>query len=113
MADAKRLVKLENPQGSKLVAKIEREKKNQAKQDKKLVKAVSRWVQQATSESVSSSDEHELSSETKVDDCSEQKNRSVSLQVHSNHRFLSEFCTNPILILLVLTAAFLIQKLLS
>ena len=57
MADAKRLIKLEHPQGSKLLARIEREKKIQANQDKKLVKAVSRWVQKATTESVSDDNE--------------------------------------------------------
>jgi hypothetical protein len=53
MADAKKLIRAGNEQGRKLLESFERKKKQRAKLDKKLSKAVCRWVQTATAESVS------------------------------------------------------------
>ncbi len=113
IADAKRLVKLNNPQGPKLLETIDREKKNQAKRDKKLVKAVSRWVQTATSESVSEK-EHtgsiSCSVETNTDFKSSCPTRTL-IRVPTETLSPKQLFSSPLVILLVLIAAFLIQKL--
>lgn len=57
VADAKRLSKCGNPQGVKLLESVQRQKKQQDKKDKTLVKAMSSWVQKATSSSVSQDEE--------------------------------------------------------
>lgn len=113
IADAKRLTQLGNSQGRKLLENIEREKKQQAKRDKKLVKAVSRWVQTATSESVSEQekviDETTASSEPSVYNHGiKQAERPTRLSTQPPFSLSS-----PLMILVALTAAFLIQKIIS
>jgi hypothetical protein len=110
-ADAKRLIQLGNSQGRKLLENIEREKKQQAKLDKKLVKAMSRLVQTATSESVSSEQENvgetTASMRPSTDDTKQAEHSSRA----STQPSLS--FSSPLMILLALTAAFLIQKIIS
>ena len=94
-ADAKKLVVLNDNQGKRLLETIEREKKYQAKRDKNMVKAISRLVQTATSDSVS--DEQVVTATT-----SSTKSTTTPSQV-SRQSLIS--------VLLVLAAAFLMQKL--
>jgi hypothetical protein len=117
-ADAKRLIQLGNSsQGHKLLENIEREKKQQAKRDKKLVKAISRLVQTATSESVSepqSINETIISAEssTNLDHATNQAEYPTGTRL-STQPPLSLFSSPSIMILLALTAAYLIQKAIS
>jgi hypothetical protein len=102
IADAKKLGKLGNDQGPKLLATIEKQKKVQVKQDKNLAKAVSRWVQTATAESVS--EDKEPASATPDGKTSPQSNDPQPRQALT-------FPNLPIL--LALLAAFLIHNFLD
>lgn len=57
IADAKQLLKIGNSKGQQLLDNIHRQKKLRGKQDKKLAKEVCKWVQTATNDSVSSSEQ--------------------------------------------------------
>ena len=112
-ADCKQLLKLgKSTQGQKLLDQIEREKKLQAKRDKKLVKAVSQLVQNATSESVSDNDSKvSQQNERNVGGDGRVLDRDASAgPPRARKGFVS--LSSPHVILLVIAAAFLIQKLL-
>lgn len=110
IADAKRLVKLGHGQGTKLLGAIDREKKKQAKRDKKLVKAISRLVQEATAESVSEVEQKEEVSCTNPS-TSEVPNstRAKTIFPASQPSFLHAMFWSPVVIIAVMIAAFLVQ----
>jgi hypothetical protein len=102
MTDAKKLIKAGNEQGRKLLESFERKKKQRAKMDKKLSKAVCQWVQTATAESVSDSRESSSTPESPqaVQALSEARRQTKQSLISS-----SLFS-----IILPLIAAFLIRK---
>ena len=100
MADAKKVIKAgDAEQGHKLLATLERKKKQQAKQDKKLSKAVCQWVQTATNDAVSDDQQGGNPSQNTREPLDKKPETKRSLVPYS---LLS--------ILLPLIVAFLIQK---
>lgn len=111
-ADCKRLIHIGNPHGHKLLDQVEREKKLQAKRDKKLVKAFSQLVQTATSQSVSDDTKNRRWDENDSGDSSTSSKLSrdaASAKTGTSARPCLPLLS-PHMILLVLLAAFLIQK---
>jgi tetratricopeptide (TPR) repeat protein len=106
VADAKQLIKAGNDEGHKLLESLQKQKKLQGKQDKKLAKEMARWVQTAASESVSDTRE---SSTTSVA-TSEAFQDSSNAIPEAQHSFNS---SSLLLFLLPLIAAFLIQIMLN
>jgi hypothetical protein len=101
-ADAKRLKELGHVQGKKLLDSIERARTQQAKRDKKLVKAISRLVATATSESVSEKDDV-----TKFEETSQPEDGASSISTSKPALFI---LSSPLLIIVSLIAAFFLQK---
>jgi hypothetical protein len=102
IADANRLNKLGHKQGMKLLACIERERKDQATRDKKLVKAFSKLIAKVTSDLVSG-----CAYASPIDGTHEPEN-GTSAVLNSKPFFL--IVSSPLLIILAFLAAHVIQK---
>lgn len=107
IADAKRLIKAGNKQGSQLLEALQRNKLRQVKKDKKLSKAVAKWVQTATSESVSEKEKNDQF--TLESSSSPRPNVEEETVSQTNPPLVS----SSFLIVLSLIAAYLIQKMLN
>jgi hypothetical protein len=102
LSDAKKVVKAGHKQGRKLLDDIERQQRQKVKTDKKLAKEICKWVETATSDSVS---DDQVAPKEDIND-STPKERTTNAPSFSIPSWLQ-------FVLLPLMAALLIQKLLA
>jgi hypothetical protein len=103
LSDAKKVVKAGHKQGRKLLDDIERQQRQKVKTDKKLAKEVCKWVETATSDSVS---DDQVAPKEDTNDAITPKETTTNAPSFSIPSWLQ-------FVILPLMAALLIQKLLA